>query len=834
VKDEIPPQSLGNEVGMDAEALKRAEQTPLAALGLEFALNAPLTEVGVERVSELARVSREDLLDVFGLGPRRVDQIAEALGHWVASNQGAGRARSDAAECERPETEAGTGRQVQKRGRPGLPRKLGVLGRFPSANPDGPLVKSGVNRSVGARPIEVLGLSARSHNCLRGSGVDRLGQLAQMTPRELLAMWSLGRGSLKEIVTRLGEYLEDRTQPVARRIRSVSQKRLTGVRSVETSGALDEEESLLGVALMSEPVEARAAGLDHGECIADLGLAPDSIAGLGRLCIDKQDSVEVIGCSSLGYLGQELRAEQLDEVIQAWFSRVAPGQQGTFAARVESYAAKATLLRTEKYHDVEDGASRLRARLLTRPIALLGLSEETEGALEAVGTVAIGELAAAFEKDLLRELGTIGKTAAAIAEVRGALDRFFDKTRSVGEALCYAARSLGEFLSAHVKACLGTEVSERNHAICRRRWGIDGDGGSRRRRPTLEEVGSEFGLTRERVRQVAARGEKALKGSASARRRKPLVRRLEDILAECLGVCSLSHLGAQLQRRYCWETTPRRREVLFLLRFARDCNVGPRWQVVHRRRCKGLETAVRRTAVELIRETGEGRSLLNFQYDLSNALRGTCWGERRENPLRHCGLANEGGQGVLPRTYLEAVLSDTVPAILDGEEVLPPDQWMVRRGRKRVAVVEAALRVIGHPVHYSEVAAYLRERSSRFPRVTADEIHTTVTAYPQFVSVARGMYGLWEWDVERELTAGDAIERLLREKGQALPLSRIVWMLEEQGYGEMNVRAALGQQRFVDMGGYVYDLRARWEQSRCRKGELVVGKRRKRRPAIGL
>ena len=56
-------------------------------------------------------------------------------------------------------------------------------------------------------PIEKMRLNTRAYNALRSAGIATLGQVADKTVRELLAIQSLGAGSLGNIINQ-GEQLD--------------------------------------------------------------------------------------------------------------------------------------------------------------------------------------------------------------------------------------------------------------------------------------------------------------------------------------------------------------------------------------------------------------------------------------------------------------------------------------------------------------------------------------------------------------------------------------------------------------------------------------------------
>ena len=53
-------------------------------------------------------------------------------------------------------------------------------------------------------PLEELGLSMRTYNCLKRAGIDSLGQLVEKTEKELMELRHFGQKSLEEVNERLG------------------------------------------------------------------------------------------------------------------------------------------------------------------------------------------------------------------------------------------------------------------------------------------------------------------------------------------------------------------------------------------------------------------------------------------------------------------------------------------------------------------------------------------------------------------------------------------------------------------------------------------------------
>lgn len=82
------------------------------------------------------------------------------------------------------------------------------------------------------------------------------------------------------------------------------------------------------------------------------------------------------------------------------------------------------------------------------------------------------------------------------------------------EALSVEELAEGNILRELLKACLDT-LQEREQKVIRLRFGLD-DGRAR----TLEEIGKEFGVTRERIRQIEAKALRKLRHPSRSRRLK--------------------------------------------------------------------------------------------------------------------------------------------------------------------------------------------------------------------------------------------------------------------------------------------------------------------------
>ncbi len=122
-------------------------------------------------------------------------------------------------------------------------------------------------------------------------------------------------------------------------------------------------------------------------------------------------------------------------------------------------------------------------------------------ALEREPTVEEVAMATAMTAERVREIYRISQDPLSLDSPVGEEDDtnlgdFIEDQR----ALVPADVAIRELLGEAVEEAL-TELDERERAIVRLRFGLDGQGQAR----TLEEVGREFGVTRERIRQIESK-----------------------------------------------------------------------------------------------------------------------------------------------------------------------------------------------------------------------------------------------------------------------------------------------------------------------------------------
>lgn len=93
----------------------------------------------------------------------------------------------------------------------GLMERFYLFSNLEKGGGDDELQKIDIEPGPYNTPVEQLGLSARTLNCLKRAGINRVGEVLQMPKRDLLKIRNFGQKSLDELYNKLAEegFLED-------------------------------------------------------------------------------------------------------------------------------------------------------------------------------------------------------------------------------------------------------------------------------------------------------------------------------------------------------------------------------------------------------------------------------------------------------------------------------------------------------------------------------------------------------------------------------------------------------------------------------------------------
>ncbi len=552
--------------------------------------------------------------------------------------------------------------------------------------------------------------------------------------------------------------------------------------------------------------------------------------------------LKVYGAQNLGDVG---------DVDEEQFAEIAGVGQGTIADLHELQAAitRGQIITagedldpgTETSGHVEDGEARERLSLAS-PVRRLAMPTRLRNRLLDYGCATVGDMLRVDTARFAEQRGVGRTTMAQLRDLRAWIRRHVpgagdvpiedtdeqrDELRSqAGSALREAARdperdmsapgltALAQFAPAEgpiasladllrevidrVTRCRSGYSHERDAAIWLAYHGVTAG-----KPKTLEALGRKHSLSRGRVQQIVARMTRLARPLLLADKRyRTQLQAVRAAFASCLGVARLKEMLPMLERAVGWASPPTCEHLIALsslLEGTHDAFAYDKGSdlVRHSQACTGLWDGLRNRVQHALDEVGEGQHLLDFAYSLGQRIESCLCPELDGDdlPIACCGARD--GQVRLPGPYVKAVLSTIDPCPLYGDMVLGSDWATLRFGRLKTQVVAAALRIIGEPVHYSELAAFVRKHSRRWRHADDRNIHACLVTTDDFVTTeARGTYGLQEWDVRSYRSVADRVEDFLRRRGRPVPMWKIVEVFAAQQVPEGNVRACFGQQRF--------------------------------------
>jgi len=384
--------------------------------------------------------------------------------------------------------------------------------------------------------------------------------------------------------------------------------------------------------------------------------------------------------------------------------------------------------------------------------------------------------------------------------------------------------SLGDYLRDLCMSQAGRyrgEARSRNIQIWIRRHGLEN--GSYE---TLTRLSAEFGITRQRVRQIEQYCTRHMSAAlANDPHYGAILGIVRQAFSRCLGIAVWQDFSQLLSDAAGWSKPPslpelnalakclRSRRSLLLKPYEFDImSHGDTYLVMNKHACERLWHHAGTCARRAVEGLKSEEHVLDFAYRVSESLSASlqCLSECDTGLIPSCGAKT--GRVRLPVAYVKAALLSVAPECLEGETVHDAISATLRNGRRKVDVVRAALQKIGHPVHYTELADFIRQHSRHLKQVTERSVHACLTTYSDFVLTEHlGVYGLCEWNVERYKTVGYQIEEFLSSRGRPVALQEIESVLTREGVPIANITAAITQQRFIRYEDGTVGLR-RWEE----------------------
>lgn len=296
---------------------------------------------------------------------------------------------------------------------------------------------------------------------------------------------------------------------------------------------------------------------------------------------------------------------------------------------------------------------------------------------------------------------------------------------------------------------LVSNLKEKQQKVVLKRFGLSG-----RKKTTLDAIGKEFGVTRERIRQIEAASLNKLKKLAKLEHNKHILEKIRGIIDANGGVIdekTLVHkLIVDLDKNREEEV---KKIVKFIILLDDEVNtidetdhLNPGWSLADYKR--DLIEDVAKAYAEIL-ETRE--EVLADEILLEEILKHKVFDKNKEK---------------LNDKFLSSSI-DMVKKLHktdDGKRGLTSWPWVKPKTiRDKIFFV---LSKNGSPMHFTEIFDEIKKASFDTKSATLQTIHNELISDSRFVLVGRGLYGLSGWGFEAG-TVEEVIEKILKSNAPA-------------------------------------------------------------------
>jgi len=322
--------------------------------------------------------------------------------------------------------------------------------------------------------------------------------------------------------------------------------------------------------------------------------------------------------------------------------------------------------------------------------------------------------------------------------------------------------------------------------------------------PTLEELGQQFGVTRERARQILKKGLDKLRVKVNLDRLDSFWQQLDHLVVQGGGLIKLVTLTTVLQNEFDWPVAPYSRALgQFLLLKEADA--------VFKEDDDLLEVACDCLSCDL-----PGHQLQEFDFEATESFHIQVVAARLSD---HCqkGCPWQKPVSTFHRAFIERLVTESDGRLmLHGNLVLSHDRWQGKYCENLEEVVCHVLENNGEPMHFREIADGVRRGNKKFVDSSDHNVHAAVMRYDSIEIIGRGIYGLKSWGLGGYRSISTAIEELIDSHGLPMRSKEIATGLYGE-FPEQHVYTALSswKTRFQGIGGGFYDRPINWQQRSC-------------------
>jgi hypothetical protein len=299
-------------------------------------------------------------------------------------------------------------------------------------------------------------------------------------------------------------------------------------------------------------------------------------------------------------------------------------------------------------------------------------------------------------------------------------------------------------------------LPERSRAVISGRFGLDKDG----ERKTLEAIGAQYGITRERVRQIENHGLESIRSSDQYKKHLASVKELGAAIEQLGGIVTEERILNEVPK-----SKADRNYVYFLLVVGDMFTYHKEDDTYHRRWNVNTDVASRvHTALDALHEA----------IDPDNLVPEDEFYTRFTSCLTQAGVKKPQNKEIMHR-WLE--LSKQVGRNPLGEWGKADSPQVRVKSVRDLAYL--TVKRHGSPMHFTEVAKAIEKLFKRkaHPATT----HNELIKEKRFVLVGRGLYALTEWGYKPGVVK-DVVRAILEREGKPLSREEIIDRVKRERY----------------------------------------------------
>lgn len=328
-------------------------------------------------------------------------------------------------------------------------------------------------------------------------------------------------------------------------------------------------------------------------------------------------------------------------------------------------------------------------------------------------------------------------------------------------------------------------LSEKERAVITKRFSLDN-----KPRQTLESIGKNFSVTRERIRQIEATALKKLQRNAANSRIRKVGQTIASIIDQHGGICEEKQIITETLVQIYGPKSPVNGQIIRLA-----LSITP--NIMRSDSPKSFHRFWYDKRVTTMPEVKKIAKAAHQNIKKREDVIGTS--ELVEKVAKHMKLGPDAYERIL------SIIESDIRFKKLGENEWGLQEWRHINPKSIHDKALIIMRKIRKPMHFIQIANAISDEAFDNRPVTVQAVHNDLIRYTDFVLVGRGMYALREWGYDPG-TVADVIASILKEHGP-LTKKEIVKRVQDQrdvkvGTISLNLQK---EKAFMRVGRAVYD-----------------------------